>query len=174
MKKIIILVLIISLLIGTYGKSKQKDEVAVTFYREVQPTVRQAKRIGRDKPQSNEPYRAITLPSQKAVAEKIRAVFKEEPEKAIAVFRAESGLRANAQGWNCSYGVCEKSDRESALSTDCGIAQINFPGSVCPAESFDPDWNIQKAYEWKYKPNGWRPWVAEQLGRHLVFLAKTK
>lgn len=126
-----------------------------------------------------EPHRAITLPEQEEIANKIRMVFTEEPEKAVAVFRAESGLRPDAQGWNCHYyrdngdrysAACEFSDRGRAWSVDCGIAQLNFPGLTCPAESLEADWNIQKAYEWKYKPSGWRPWVAEAKGRHLQFL----
>ena len=125
-------------------------------------------------------YKAQVLDWQKPIAEKIRATFKEEPDTAIAIFRAESGLRPEAQGWNCYYNgeskPCAEGDRDKAWSTDCGIAQLNFPGSVCPAESFNEDWNIAKAYEWKYLPNkkaggtGFRAWSVYNSGRYLAFL----
>lgn len=137
--------------------------------------------------ESKEPYKAIILPEQSKVADLIREIFTEEPEKAVAVFRAESGLRPQAQGYNCYYyndagqrysTACEPADRANAWSVDCGIAQLNVAGNVCPAEYFDPKWNIEKALEWKYLPNkraggtGWGPWVAEAKGRHLQFLAQ--
>lgn len=117
-------------------------------------------------------------PDQKDVANKVAAIFVEEPNTAIAVFRAESGLRVDAQGWNCYYydkrgkrysAACEKADRPNAWSVDCGVAQLNFPGTECPAEAFNADWNIKQAKE-KYDHRGWQPWVAHANGRYLAFL----
>lgn len=171
MKKIVISVLIISFLIGIYGKN-HRNEVNVTFDAGGSQSSRSRIAIARptDTPKKIV-YKANVLDWQKPIAEKIAFTFKEDADTAIAVFRAESGLRPNAQGWNCSYGVCENSDRKNATSTDCGIAQINFPGSICPAESFNEDWNIKKAHE-MYTRRGFQPWSAYNAGKHLVFLTK--
>lgn len=130
---------------------------------------------------------ASTLPWQEDTANVIRRVFFEEPEKAVAVFRAESGLRADAQGWNCTYyrgdgtsysTACEPGDRHMAWSVDCGVTQLNVQGQICPPEYFNVEWNVQKAKEWKYNPNklaggtGWGPWYAERNQRHLQFLVQ--
>lgn len=121
---------------------------------------------------------AMVLPSQEEVAKQVRGAFTEEPEVAVAVFRAESGLRANAQGWNCHYydsagvrysAACKLQDRENAWSVDCGVAQINTPGNSCPEHLFDVETNLAAAYK-KYVARGWQPWVAHNLGRHLAFL----
>ena len=182
MKNIIILLATIGFLIVSYGKIKNSSDVKVSFNnsgssrRSENNRSQNSKKI--TKTIALAKNKAVVLDWQEATAEKIRAVFVQDSETAIATFRAESGLRASAQGWNCSYGVCSIEDRGKSISTDCGVAQLNFPGSVCPAESFNEDWNIQKAYEWKYLPNkkaggtGFGPWVAHSTGRYLVFLKK--
>ena len=184
MKNIIILIILIGIIFTNYGKIKNTpagSDIKITFDSGRRSGGSENDRIGsKQKPTTNivAENKAIVLGWQEPIAEKIRATFKDESDIAIATFRAESGLRAEAQGWNCSYGACRIEDRDKAWSTDCGIAQLNFPGSICPAESFDPDWNIQKAYEWKYLPNkkaggtGFGPWVAHATGRYLVFLKK--
>lgn len=197
MSSILKLGAIITILLIGYGNTKADVKgVQIQFERKPSNNVvnsRNARRsegsIRRPVPKATEPYKAIVLPNQEIVANKIRNIFIEEPEKAIAVFRSESGLRSNAKGWNCYYTgdngeqiskACNPEDREKAWSVDCGIAQLNFPGKECPIESMDADWNIQKAHEWKYLSNkraggtGWGPWVAEANGRHLVFLSKSK
>ena len=186
MKNVIILIAVISFLITAYGKIQGSSDIQITFGNSgitrrgqndrVRSRVQTAPTIAVAK------NKAIVLDWQEKTANKIRATFVEDPETAVATFRAESGLRETAQGWNCYYGgislPCESGDRDQAWSVDCGVAQLNFPGSVCPAESFNEDWNIQKAYEWKYLPNkkaggtGFGPWVANTTGRHLVFLTK--
>lgn len=102
--------------------------------------------------------------------------FGENCPTATAIFIAESGLNPNAKGWNCHYGevskACKPEDRHLAWSVDCGIAQLNFRGQECPAEAFDYQWNIQKAYEWKFKPSGWRPWSVFNSGAYLQYLQK--
>ena len=113
--------------------------------------------------------KAIVLDWQEPIAQKIRAVFGEEAEIAIATFRAESGLRANAQGWNCGYGVCKIEDRGQATSTDCGVAQINIKGTECPSELFDEEKNIERAYS-MYKRRGFQPWSVFNSGKYLTFL----
>lgn len=101
--------------------------------------------------------------------------------EAIAVFKAESGLRADAQGWNCYYyradgskysTACNVEDRHLAWSVDCGITQMNVVGQTCPSEYFDPHWNIEKAYEWKYltRNKTFTAWVAYTSGSYKRFI----
>ena len=103
----------------------------------------------------------------------IKKYFKDDYETAIAVFTAESKLQPSAQGFNCRYGgisqVCKKGDEDKAWSTDCGIAQINVPGRLCPDELFDPQNNLDIAYG-KFQKRGWSPWSAYRFGKYLEFL----
>jgi len=131
--------------------------------RKIPPKVTNTKSVGI--------YKAKVLDWQKPVAEKIRAKFGEDGETAVAIFRAESGLRASAQGWNCSYGVCNVEDRPNAISTDCGTAQINIKGTECPSELFDEEKNIERAYS-MYKRRGFQPWSVFNSGKYLTFLTK--
>lgn len=120
--------------------------------------------------------------TKEEVARIVRSVYKEEPDKAVAVFTAESGLNPLAKGWNCHYyrddgsqysAACEIQDRENAWSVDCGVTQMNVAGKECPAEYLDARWNIEKSHMWKYTPRGWQPWVAEKTGRWLQFMKKS-
>jgi hypothetical protein len=99
--------------------------------------------------------------------------FQNEYEVALAIARAESGLRPDAQGFNCYYnGVsqsCRKGDESRAWSTDCGLYQINVKGTTCPAHLFDPSQNIQIAFE-KYQKRNWQPWSAWKSGKYLAFM----
>lgn len=103
----------------------------------------------------------------------IYAYFQDDYKTAKAVFTAESGLREDAQGFNCRYGKisqsCRPEDREKAWSVDCGIAQINVIGKVCPDELFDADHNLMVARQ-KYEARNWQPWSAWKSGKYLAFL----
>ena len=162
MKSIIILSVIISFL---YASTQSKINVSYRFWGG--KTDRSISRIPTPTPEHSE--QAIILDNQKPIAQKIRAYFKKDADRAIAIFRAESGLNAHAQGWNCTYGPCKPEDREKAKSTDCGIAQINFPGKVCPARAFNEDWNIQKAYM-MYTRRGFQPWTVFNSGSYKKFI----
>lgn len=104
----------------------------------------------------------------------ICSYFGEHCQTATAIATAESGLRTDAKGWNCMYGTeskaCRPEDRGRAWSVDCGVFQINFKGLECPPESFDAQWNIEKAYEWKFKRSGWNPWSVFKNGSYLKYL----
>ena len=103
----------------------------------------------------------------------IYTYFKDDYPVAKAVFTAESGLQKDAQGWNCHYGTesraCAPEDREKAWSVDCGVAQINVIGKVCPQELFDPNHNLEVARN-KYEARNWRPWSAYTSKKYLAFL----
>lgn len=99
--------------------------------------------------------------------------FTNEYKIALAIARAESGLRPDAQGFNCRYNgvsqACRKGDEYKAWSTDCGLYQINVPGTTCPAHLLDPAQNIQVAFE-KYQKRKWQPWCAFTSGKYLAYL----
>ena len=111
------------------------------------------------------------------IEEKIAKYFPEEPEIMTAIFKAESGLNPESQGWNCYYiengerisRACEYEDRHKAWSVDCGIAQINHIGKTCPENLFDPEENLFEARK-KYEKRGKQPWVAWLKDMHLKFL----
>ena len=115
----------------------------------------------------------IAEASPSGIEEKIKTTFKDDYETALAVAKAESGLKENAQGFNCRYnGIsqsCRKGDEHKAWSTDCGIYQHNVPGKTCPTNLFDPDENIQLAFE-KYQKRKWQPWSAFKSGAYLAFI----
>lgn len=114
-------------------------------------------------------------------------MFKDAKEGAteiVATFMAESGFRNEAKNWNCIYyengkpysGVCAEADRGLAWSVDCGIAQLSFKGTECPAEASNPVWNITMAKA-KYDRQGIKAWVAyggELFDRQLAMLIDSK
>jgi hypothetical protein len=116
---------------------------------------------------------AEALPSD-SVEELIYNYFKDDYQVAKAVFTAESGLKETAQEWNCRYGkesrACAPGDRGNAWSVDCGIAQINVLGKVCPKELFDPSHNLQIARQ-KYETRRWQPWSQFKNGNYKKYLA---
>lgn len=169
MEKIIIIILISSAILGNAIKPNYEQPrsrvIFISGIQEAESTPTPA-----PKPKTK---MAMVLPSQQEVAQKVKGIFTEDPETAVAVFRAESGLRPDAQGWNCMYnGIslpCRPEDRPRAWSTDCGVAQINTPGTTCPEELFEIETNLRKAKA-KYESRGWQPWSAWKAGKHLVFL----
>lgn len=139
---------------------------------------------------SPEPTKAPVVVESGDIKTFIKSVFKEEPEIAVAVFKAESGLRGDAVGYNCWFdkdtnevveegnwkthksGACPIPMRHFAWSVDCGITQMNVAGQVCPEEYFNEEWNVTKAYEWKYLTRGktFTAWSAFNAGKHIPLL----
>lgn len=122
-------------------------------------------------PASSEKTKGST--SQERVQELIKEKFQDDSEVVSAVFKAESGHRSDAMGWNCYYNgqskACLPQDRNQAWSVDCGVAQINVIGKVCPEELFDPENNLNVAKK-MYESRGLSPWVAWVSGafkKHL-------
>lgn len=107
------------------------------------------------------------------VEEKICAVFGEDCKTMIAIFKAESGLKADAIGYNCMYegksAVCKPEDRHLAWSVDCGIAQINHRGKVCPAELLEVNNNLEVGKK-ILNTQGLMAWSSFKAGKHLKFL----
>lgn len=110
---------------------------------------------------------------EQSVEEQIVAVFHEEPELALAVFKAESVHNPKAIGYNCRYGnisqACRPEDRHKAWSVDCGVAQINIQGQTCPEELLEVGKNLAIAKS-MYEKRGWSPWWAYRNGAYKKHL----
>lgn len=126
----------------------------------------------------------VVTPETKEYIDKI---FGEDAAVATAVLKHESGLNLKAKNWNCHYyktitnkdGVeeqkrystsCKPDDRENAWSVDCGIAQINVKGKVCPDHLLTLSGNMEQV-EKKYKEQGLRAWASYNNGRYKKFLS---
>ena len=97
---------------------------------------------------------------------------------AAAIIQAESKFIADAKNYNCYYiddkgkqysAQCKKGDEYKAWSVDCGMAQLNYHGKVCPSWTMDPELNIKKMKS-MYDNRGWTPWVTFNKGLHLTYL----
>lgn len=114
----------------------------------------------------------------------IKRIFPDNTQMALAIFKTESGLNPKAINWNCFFDplgnatasktanswICPKEARALAWSVDCGIAQLNFPGNLCPEIAFNIDWNITQAKE-KFDRRGWQPWAVFIFGGYKKNLA---
>lgn len=110
-----------------------------------------------------------TTLAEKPVEQIIEYYFGNNAPQMTSIFMAESGLNPTAMNWNCHYlrsdgtpysDSCKTiGERKNAWSVDCGIAQINFIGLVCPKEMFVPITNIIKAKE-KLDQEGLKAWVS--------------
>lgn len=100
--------------------------------------------------------------AEKPVEQIIEYYFGNNAPQMTAIFKAESSLNPNAINYNCLYGIrstsCKPGDRSKAWSVDCGIAQINIKGIICPKELFNPISNLSRAKE-KYDKEGLEAWV---------------
>jgi len=117
---------------------------------------------------------AVDIVSTETIEEKIARAFPEQKELVTAVFKAESGLRTDAIGWNCYYNgkskACLEQDRDKAWSVDCGIAQINVKGKSCPKELFNPEHNLElarKKYDTKQGLNHWYAYINQTFIKYL-------
>lgn len=124
----------------------------------------------------------LTEPTPLTLEEHIGEIFGDKADIALAVLKHESGLNLNAKGWNCIYQKededgniidystsCKVPDRKYAWSVDCGIAQLNFRGTECPAEVMTLEGNM-KQVEKIYKTQGLNAWVSYKTGRYKKYL----
>lgn len=81
------------------------------------------------------------------IEDKVRAMFPEDPDRAVAIAKCESGLRANAFNPKNKNG-----------SWDAGVMQINSVHKYSKEYLFDVDNNLKVARK-LYDRQGWRPWV---------------
>lgn len=110
----------------------------------------------------------------KTVDEHIQEIFGAKARIARAVFIHESnGMKLDAVNYNCHYGgrstFCKKGDEHKAWSVDCGLAQVNVKGQVCPKRLLTLEGNME-AVEKIYKEQGLRAWVSYTNGAYKKFL----
>lgn len=115
--------------------------------------------------------------------------FPEDPQVAIAVFKAESSLNPNNIGYNCRYEYfnektqatstkvtfCKVADRAKAVSKDYGLAQINNQHSDTPEKFLDIEENLKmarKLYDERERRTGegWECWYAYIDGTYKQYL----
>lgn len=100
-------------------------------------------------------------------------IFGTKATIAKAVLKHESGLKLDSINYNCIYNgkstFCKKGDESKAWSVDCGIAQVNVRGKVCPTEFFTLEGNM-KQVEKIYKEQGLQAWVSYKTGAYKKFL----
>lgn len=103
----------------------------------------------------------------------IKEIFGAKAEIATAVLKHESGMKLDAVNYNCRYDghstFCKKGDKAKAWSVDCGIAQVNVKGTVCPEHLFTLEGNMEAVAK-IYKEQGLRAWVSYNNGRYKQFM----
>ena len=103
----------------------------------------------------------------------IQEIFGAKAKIATAVLKHESGMKLDAVNYNCRYDgrstFCKKGDKAKAWSVDCGIAQVNVKGTVCPEHLFTLEGNM-KAVEKIYNEQGLNAWVSYKTGAYKKFL----
>lgn len=90
----------------------------------------------------------------------IKETFKNDFKTALAVAKAESGLRQSAVHYNTING--------EVWSRDCGVFQVNdyYHEGACEMGAKE---NIQYAYD-LYLKTGWESWAAYNNGSYLKYL----
>lgn len=90
----------------------------------------------------------------------IKETFKNDFKTALAVAKAESGLRQEAVNYNTI--------NEVVWSKDCGVFQVNdyYHERACEMTAEE---NIKYAYK-LYQETGWESWAAYKNGSYLKYL----
>lgn len=104
----------------------------------------------------------------------IQRIFGNKALVTTAVLKHESqGFKLDAKNWNCIYNgkstFCKKEDRNKAWSVDCGIAQINVKGQICPKELMTLEGSM-KQVEKIFKTQGLNAWVSYRTGAYKKYL----
>jgi len=105
--------------------------------------------------------------------QEITRIFGSKSEIALAVFEHESRNNIDSINYNCRYNgistFCKKGDENKAWSVDCGVAQINVKGQVCPSQLMTKEGSIPYI-EKIYKEQGLRAWVSFNNKKYKEFL----
>ncbi len=101
------------------------------------------------------------------VEEQIRKIFgKKDYKIAVAIFKAESHLRCNAEG----DGHLKYTKNGIEYGASYGVAQIrHLPGRPTPKQLKDCTFNIKYAKQLKDK-QGWNVWSAYKNKSYLKYL----
>jgi hypothetical protein len=112
-------------------------------------------------------------PEIKTQEQYIKEIFGANARIATAVLKHESGMNLTAINYNCRYNgkstSCKKGDEYKAWSVDCGLAQVNVKGQVCPKELLTLEGNM-KAVERIYQEQGLNAWVSWKSGAYKQYL----
>ena len=121
----------------------------------------------------------LPVAKKKDISTLIKQTFPEDPDIALAIAKAESGLNEKSKGWNCEYEVngrkvskaCKKEDRGKAWSVDCGVFQVNQRGRECPSHLMTAESNLKIARK-KYEGRGntFLAWSAYKNGSYKKHL----
>ena len=110
---------------------------------------------------------------QPSFEQEITRIFGSKAEIALAVFEHESNNDIDSINYNCRYdGIstfCKKGDEKKAWSVDCGVAQINVRGQVCPPQLLTEMGSIPYI-EKIYKEQGLKAWVSYNNKKYKDFL----
>lgn len=105
--------------------------------------------------------------------EYIQNIFGEKAKIAKAVIMHESQNKLDSVNYDCRYNgkstFCRKGDEKKAWSVDCGIAQVNVKGQVCPKDLLTLEGNM-KAVAVIYKEQGLKAWASYNNGGYKQFL----
>lgn len=116
---------------------------------------------------------AADEPYKQTLDDYIKTIFGDKASVAKAVIIDESNLKLDSINYDCRYGgkstFCKKGDESKAWSVDCGIAQINVKGQVCPLELLTLDGNM-KATALIYKTQGLRAWASYNNKNYLAYM----
>jgi hypothetical protein len=100
-------------------------------------------------------------------------IFGNKTDIAFAVIMHESKEKEDAKNYNCIYNgkstFCKRGDESKAWSVDCGVAQINVKGKVCPPELLTKEGSLPYI-EKIYKTQGLNAWVSYKTGAYKKFL----
>jgi hypothetical protein len=101
--------------------------------------------------------RDVVCENENSVEDIISRYFPEDPKMAIAIAKAESGLRAEAVNEN------------SNGTRDAGLFQVNDIHGHSIEERLDLENNVKIARA-IYEKSGWYPWVAYTTGEYKKFM----
>ena len=98
-------------------------------------------------------YAVEPITQPQTIEEKIRAMFPEDPDRAVAIAKCESGMRADAFNGKNRNG-----------SWDAGVMQINSVHKYSKEYLFNVDNNLKVARK-LYDRQGFNPWVCNRKVR---------
>lgn len=117
-----------------------------------------------------EPTEIVPAPT---FEQEMNRIFGDKTKIAYAVIMHESNMNYKAINYNCIYNgkstFCKKGDKSKAWSVDCGVAQINVRGQICPESLFTEKGQLE-AIERIYDSQGLNAWVSYKNKSYLKFL----
>lgn len=113
-----------------------------------------------------EETKLVEVESPSEVVRMIEEKFPEEPKLAVAIAKAESGLRTDAVG----DGHIEFVNEGKVMGHSCGLFQVRvLPGRPDCETLKDPARNLEFARK-LYEKSGWKPWSAYTNQSYLKHL----